>query len=297
MQRERCWAINRPLRVEIGDVCAEINTENDYAVSCLDSGLKSFYSKRHPDFVLNVRKKTPTVELSQDVFVDSEKGDLEKRVRIEKQDDKFIVLVEIISSKSTTIFEAGFIDLERNICQFNDEAQFLTQLLLNAFFRCCLQFFLEKTDAFLIHSCGVVRDDSAYIFAGSPGSGKSTVGQLSRGLTVLSDDFVCIKDYGGYYRAYGTPWHGDDKNQSAEVKKVFFLRQDSMTRFKKLSPGEAASEVLSNIYHKTLDKEIIKNILGIVTELTLNVPCYLMHFSLKDSLWDSIDSLEAGDML
>ncbi|MFH1776557.1 MAG: hypothetical protein ABH952_03240 [Candidatus Omnitrophota bacterium] len=161
------------------------------------------------------------------------------------------------------------------------------------FFRSCLQLFLGRAGGFLIHACAVVRNNNAYIFAGPGGSGKSTVSRLSEKLDVLADDFVCIKKCENSFRAYGTPWYSNAAAKCAEIKKIFFLRQDTITRFKKLTHGEAATEILLNTYNNTFDKDIIGNMLGIIAGLTAKIPGYIMHFSLQEPLWDAIDTLES----
>ncbi len=49
---------------------------------------------------------------------------------------------------------------------------------------------------------------TTYVFAGPSGAGKSTVPTLSPGATVLSDDLVALRQVGGRYHLYGTPFYG-----------------------------------------------------------------------------------------
>ena len=253
---------------------------------------KDFVSEKAPDFKLEAIKKPSSLKLDQSTFFNYEK-ELINEVKVIKRDGGFAVIAEIIFGKKTIPFETGFIDLGKKQCRFNDEAEALTRRLLTAFLRSSFQFFLAKRKGLLVHSCAVIKDSSAYIFAGPSGSGKSTVGRLSGGLTVLSDDFVCIRANKDSYRAYGTPWDGNDKEASAEVKKIFFLKQDRVTEFKKLTPGEASGEILFNMYHNTLDEGILADMLNIITELTSKIPCFRMHFSLESPLWEKIDNLES----
>lgn len=232
-----------------------------------------------------MKSKAPSLQLNdEDEF---------KNARVIKRDNKFVVLVEVASGEKTTPLEVGQIDLAKGQCQFNDESELLTKRLLNPFFRTCLKLFLSQRRGFLLHSCGVVKNGCAYIFAGAPRSGKSTVGRLSSDFTVLSDELICIREYPDSYRVYGTPWYGKDKDRSAVIKRIFFLRQANRTRFEAVSPGKAASEILSHIYCSTLDFGVITDLLSITAGLVSKVSCGFLDFSLTEPLWESIDRLEA----
>jgi len=285
--------ISRSFKVEIGGICAQINTETHYASGFLEPSLKAFFSSKESDFVLDVVKRRPSLKNNGNIYVDPQNAGL-GRVRVIERDNKFIVQIEITSDSEISHFEAGEIDLQEKQCVCYDESEPLISLLLLPFFRSCLQFFLLKSGGFFLHSCGVKKDSKAYIFAGAGGAGKTTVGKLSHPFTVLSDDFLCIREERGRYLAYGTPWNGNDKDVSAEITKIFFLKQDKQTWFEELTPGEGATEILSNVFHYSLDRESMTDILQIVAGLTAKVPCYTMHFSLKDSLWDTIKKLEVN---
>lgn len=292
MSKKDWLAIKRSLKIEIGGVCAEVHTESEYAFSFLRTDFKDFVSEKTPDFSLEAIKKPSSLKPDKSTFFNCEK-EVINEIKVIKRDGGFAVIAEIIFGRKTIPFETGFIDLGKKQCRFNDETEALTRRLLTAFLRSSFQFFLSMGKGLLVHSCAVIKNSSAYIFAGPSGSGKSTIGRLSDGLTVLSDDFVCIRANKESYRAYGTPWDGNDKDTSAEIKRIFFLKQDKINKFKTLTPGEASGEILCNIYHNTLDKGILADMLNIITGLTSKTPCYRMHFSLENPLWEKIDKLES----
>jgi len=284
--------IKRSLNIEIGGLCAEVRTESEYAFSFLRTDFKDFVSEKTPDFSLEAIKKPFSLELDKSTFSNS-KEDVISEIKVIKRDSGFAVIAEIIFANTTIPFETGVINLEKKQCRFNDETEALTRRLLTAFLRSSFQFFLSKRKGLLIHSCAVIKNDSAYIFAGPSGSGKSTIGRLSNGLTVLSDEFVCIRANNDSYCAYGTPWDGNDKDTYAEIKRIFFLKQDKITEFKTLTPAFASGEILSNIYHNTLNKGVLADVLNTIIELTSKIPCYRMHFSLERPLWEQINNLES----
>jgi hypothetical protein len=65
-----------------------------------------------------------------------------------------------------------------------------------------------QREAFVLHSCGVVRDGRASVFFGHSGAGKSTVAGLSGGSQILSDDLVLLSREGGRWQASTTPFWG-----------------------------------------------------------------------------------------
>ncbi|MBN1260708.1 MAG: hypothetical protein JXB35_08510, partial [Anaerolineae bacterium] len=70
---------------------------------------------------------------------------------------------------------------------------------------------LAKGRGVLLHSCAVDDDGHGTLFLGESGAGKSTTARLwsEAGVRVLNDDRVIVRQSGGRFWAYGTPWHGD----------------------------------------------------------------------------------------
>lgn len=199
------------------------------------------------------------------------------------------ILVDVHTGKDWQQCEAGYIDLKRKQCRFYDRSEPLTEELLIAFVGTCFQFFLGRKKGFFIHASGVVKNGKAHIFSGPPGSGKSTIARLSKGLAVISDDFVCVKRYRGAYRAYSTPWYGRDKDICADISRMYFLQHGRSTSFNRLGPAESASEVLSNAYCNVLHNPLLTGILKVATGAAAVIPCYRMRYCLNDPLWESIE--------
>ncbi len=214
-----------------------------------------------------------------------------KGVRIAELGGRMSILVEVNTRAGWRECEAGIIDLGRKHCVFYDRSEALTHELIIAFLGTCYQFFLCGANGFLIHSSGVIKNGKAHIFAGPPGSGKSTMARLSEGLPVISDDFVCVKKVDGSYRAYATPWYGRDKNISAEIGRVFFIRHGRATSFEKLDPAESVMEILSNAYCTVLHGSLMRNVLELAAGLSGAAPSYRMSYFLQDPLWESLENV------
>jgi len=279
------------LKIEVAGICGQVNLENERLIPYLETSARNFLSEQEPDFIVDV-VPVPLLDIGENCLL-SAVSEGPVNARVVREGDRFSVLIEPNHNTPAQVpIRVGSIDVKRNRCRLNNYSEDLTRWLIVAFFRACAQFFLGRSKGFLLHAGGLAKHGKGYIFAGPSGSGKSTVVGLSNGFTVLSDDFICVKNQQDRYYAYGTPWHGDDKNESAEIEKIFFLRQDEVTRFERLSRGLAALETLGNIPANIFDSELQTNVLDIVCEITARVPCYVMHFSLNEPFWERIESLD-----
>ncbi|MFC1529317.1 hypothetical protein ACFL6R_01240 [Gemmatimonadota bacterium] len=282
------------LHIEVAGICGRVNLEQAGLASWMESSTRRFLSEREPDFIVDV-VPAPLHDISES-SLRTAVDEASVNTKVVKEDEVFSVFIELDHNRGTSSpVRIGAIDGYRNICRLDDYSEDLTRGLINAFFRTCVQFFLGRSKGFLLHAGGLVRQGTGYLFAGPSGSGKSTVVGQSNGMTVLSDDLVCVRNRHDRYYACGTPWHGEDGNESAEIEKVFFLRQDDETRFERLSRGRAILETLGNITTNIFDSELETAVLDTVCEITATIPCYLMHFSLSEPWWEMIESLDGGD--
>ncbi len=110
---------------------------------------------------------------------------------------------------------------------------------------------LGKCGGILLHAAAVVREGAAMVFAGRSGAGKSTLSGLcaEAGWRVLNDDRVMLyPDPAGVgWRVAGTPWHGSGRfarNETAPLRGVFLLLQDTENRVEPLQADEARRSLL-----------------------------------------------------
>ena len=186
----------------------------------------------------------------------------------------------------------GFIDLERKKGCLYEISKHYPDALFTDFLYFALFLFLNNSRGFLIHACGISKENKGYIFTGPSRSGKSTVARLSKGLTILSDDHLCVKKRGDSYYMYGVPWGRATTNRFVEVKKIFSLKKAEQTSFKKLGLSLAAAEIFYNLPIGLREPEIIEKPLTVISKMVAKIPCYEMRFSLLEPFWDRIDSLE-----
>ena len=69
---------------------------------------------------------------------------------------------------------------------------------------------LSRERGFLLHASSVVRNGRAFLFTGPSGAGKTTIARLAPpDAVVLSDEISYVRQVGGRYMAYGTPFAGE----------------------------------------------------------------------------------------
>lgn len=107
-------------------------------------------------------------------------------------------------------------------------------------------------DAIAIHSSTIVYRDSAVLFLGESGTGKSTHTRLWRenieGVRLLNDDSPIIRHIAGQKPiAYGSPWSGKTpcyKDERYPIRAICRLSQAPYNRIRRLSAMEAIGALL-----------------------------------------------------
>jgi hypothetical protein len=103
-----------------------------------------------------------------------------------------------------------------------------------------------------VHACGLVDvTGDGHLFVGHSGAGKTTMARFwekERGVTILSDDRIILKQEGKEMRMYGTPWHGEAElasASSAPLKQIYFINHGRKNSLKPKAGAEAAALLFS----------------------------------------------------
>ncbi|HRT97013.1 MAG TPA: hypothetical protein P5532_21545, partial [Planctomycetota bacterium] len=132
----------------------------------------------------------------------------------------------------------------------------------------------------LVHAAGVSLRGQGLLFPGKSGAGKSTLaGQLAArdGFRVLSDDRIAVREVGGRFLAYGTPWPGDQGaalNESAPLCAIYFLRHAEADAIVPLSPRQAAERLLPATSVPWYDPEPMTRVVRVLDALVARVPAF-----------------------
>lgn len=156
---------------------------------------------------------------------------------------------------------------------------------------------LSQRGGILVHSCGINENGEGTLFAGSSGAGKSTIARMrkeEKGVEVLSDDRIIVRQDKGRFWMYGTPWHGDVKICSPErapLKKIFFLKHAKKNSVREVEPIEAASRLIVCSFLTFWDEKGMESALGFIDKLTHEVPCYDLGFRSDQSVVDFVRNI------
>ena len=142
---------------------------------------------------------------------------------------------------------------------------------------------LSQGRGMLLHGCGIDDMGAGYLFAGNSGHGKSTMAELwhQHGAVVLNDDRIVVREKDGVLWMYGTPWHGNFKEHSADglaIQKIFFLSRGNSNTVCPKHGAEAVSMLLTRCFPPLWDKEGMAFTVGFCHRLVEKVPCYELSF-------------------
>jgi hypothetical protein len=149
----------------------------------------------------------------------------------------------------------------------------------------------------LLHASAVHDGDRGFLFLGSSGAGKSTLASLWEGredVTILSDDRVIVREHGGRFWAFGTPWHGTARLASPEampLDQVFVIHHDNENRLTPLKPLDSSPLLLVRSFPPFWDAEGMAFTVGLLGELARRVPCYELGFVPDDRVVDFVRCL------
>lgn len=157
---------------------------------------------------------------------------------------------------------------------------------------------LPSFNGVLVHACGINDNGKGVLFLGTSGSGKSTTTRLwmdEKGVKVLSDDRIVIREIDDKSYAYGTPWHGEvnicDPGR-VEINKIFFIEHSDKNCLKPLSHIDAATRMLVRSFPTFWDKEGMELTLSLIDRIVKKVSCYEFGFVPDKSAVDFIRDME-----
>jgi hypothetical protein len=158
----------------------------------------------------------------------------------------------------------------------------------------------DRPPEMLVHTCGILRNGQALLFAGPSGTGKSTIGRLCSedyGLT-LNDEMVLISwpnPHNCSLWVHSVPIFGElpfRLNTSAPLASVLMLKQSKKVAIRRLNRREAylrfLYQIISPVAFNQTDKRAIFSLVAeFADEVTKVTPFYELEFSLdRNLLWE-----------
>ena len=165
------------------------------------------------------------------------------------------------------------------ITEFNDLRINPLEFPLSEVLMVCL---LAQGRGLMVHACGVDDQGCGYLFAGNSTHGKSTMARLWQDdAAVLNDDRIVLRQRGGRFWMYGTPWHGDYTGVSrggVPLEKIFFLRHANSNETICKSGIAAASMLLTRSFPPLWDDAGMQFTLDFCARLVEAIPCCELGF-------------------
>lgn len=156
-----------------------------------------------------------------------------------------------------------------------------------------LLFLAHTGKGFFLHASAVAdARDSAFIFAGRSGCGKTTISRLWRsdpGTRVINDERIIVRPQGRSYMVHRTPWFGelsecqDDPVPATKVRALFFLSHGSSHMVGRIdSPAEVRSRFYQVLMWPFWDRKGCCRVSDLSEGFLSRVPSYRLSFA-KDA--------------
>lgn len=138
-----------------------------------------------------------------------------------------------------------------------------------------------------LHCCGIIGPDGlGRLFVGQSGAGKTTTARLWLGhrndIEIVSDDRVILRESGGQWRMYGTPWHGDAElasPSSAPLAAIYLLQQAPATRVVDVGRAAAAARLFGCTFPLFYDARALAFTVDCIGRVTADVPVRVLEFT------------------
>lgn len=137
-----------------------------------------------------------------------------------------------------------------------------------------------------LHSCAVAYEGNGILFSGVSGSGKSTMANLWRRFgpstsCVIDDEHIIARRLAESIYLYGAPWSRGQQEATfsrTAATAIFFLSHGTRNRCTRLSPSEAFSQFLSQVYLPVWSRDQVELTLQTCAGLLQQVDCYHLQF-------------------
>lgn len=149
-----------------------------------------------------------------------------------------------------------------------------------------------------IHACGVIDSTgNGHLFVGQSGAGKTTMAKLwqnEKGIEILSDDRIILRQIDQRFWMYGTPWHGEARLASparAPLRWVYFLHHGQKNEFMPTKGAQAIARLFTSSFVPFYYPAGLEFTLGFYEEVTKEVPCYELRFAPDERVMRYLEGL------
>lgn len=143
-------------------------------------------------------------------------------------------------------------------------------------------YLLSMGRGLMIHACGISDNGRGLLFPGNSTDGKTTIAmQWKASASVLNDDRIILRQSEKGFLMYGTPWHGDLSDVSAEgvvLESVNFLSHGDGNVSRRVKGAQAVSKLLRRSFLPLWSSEGMEFSLDFCRELENSVPFHDIQF-------------------
>lgn len=141
---------------------------------------------------------------------------------------------------------------------------------------------LSRGLGLMVHACGLESGGRGFLFPGNSTHGKSTMASLWKDRArILNDDRIILREREGAIAMYGTPWHGDMSDVSAEgvpLAAVRFLFHGEKNTLSPVKGARAVSMLLRRSFLPVWSREGMEFSLRFCQVVEDRVPFGELHF-------------------
>ena len=119
-----------------------------------------------------------------------------------------------------------------------------------------------------------------------------------KGIQILSDDRIILRQANQKLWMYGTPWHGEagfSSRARAPLTRIYFLRHAQKNELLPQRPAQAVGQLFTCSFPPFYNPEALDFTLGFFEEVVKAVPCFELQFLPDESVIELISGLSAED--
>lgn len=143
---------------------------------------------------------------------------------------------------------------------------------------------LPAQNRLVFHGAVITFQEEGYLFTAPSGTGKTThirlwKKYLGQAVDIVNGDKPILSVEKDNVRAHGTPWAGKEnwqKNRSAVIKGICFIRQSKENRIRRIHPAEYLVPLMGQVYLPK-DEKAAGYTLELLDDMVGRVPLYLLE--------------------
>ena len=292
---------NNTLALQIGSVCCALKCQEEEVYHRLKQLYHSFLSEQPVDITVELEetKRLSDDDAGLDLMENGHIHELTVGFRTTSQMTAELPDLRHAASGAGKMDQAGSDHLD---------FKFLNRLLSISYYTVCQEKYGGNPPAMLVHSCGVLRDGRALVFAGPSEAGKTTVARLcgKRDGEVINDEMLLISrpnSNGHGIVVQSAPIIGrfpPQRSLTAPLRCILLLKKSNKTAVRRLERVEAylrfLRQIITPAYIGQKDaREVLSLMAAFCDEVTGSTPVFELEFNLDgESLWQVIAGLEGS---